>query len=516
MGNGRATGLVVARAVGVLAVLSQDLVEEALAGSQLVVPVDGAGQVGLVVAGGCRVTDDREADPVFLGGPRGQLDAVGQRVDAVRGGGVGRGVQASLGLGDLRGLDLETLGEVGLVGELAGVGGQRSVVGGDDLVVHVEARGAVGAAVRLDGLLDAQLGSLVFVHERTGDGGCLVGRCTADVLEVDAALGLGHGDVFTDAVDALDVLEAPLVLAAGRDVLLRDGEVGVADLEGDERRVVLRLGLTEAGGGQRRGRVGCGDVRGLGGSGGSRGLRDGHRAGGRRGAVGVVCPGGTRGHREVGGGDRRVGARRVLDGLRDAHGALLGDDAVEAGVVNREFLRHEVVGALGVSRRGRWAVRRRDGVEVLRGQEVGRIRRGGESPQLQAVGAAVLREGLVGDGLLQLDGVGDVGILVNVTLRTRPGARRDLFLHELVVRLLRTAVVVLAVQVVVTVTLAHVLDTVHASGARFGLVDVTLRAIRRVHRVRLIGGTDEGAGGRVTGTTVGTIEDQVTDPPSTD
>ena len=82
-------------------------------------------------------------------------------------------------------------------------------------------------------------------------------------------------------------------------------------------------------------------------------------------------------------------------------------------------------------------------------------------------------------------------------------------------RLLCTAVVVLAVQVVVAVALTHVLDAVHASGARLGLVNVTLRAIRRVHRVRLIGRTDEGAGGRVSGATVGTIEDQVTDPLST-
>ena len=388
--------------------------------------------------------------------------------------------------------------------------------GGDDLVVHGEAGGTVGTAVHLDGLRDAQVGGLVLVDERTGDGGCLVGRCAADVLEVDAALGLGHGDVFTDAVDTLDVLEVPLVVAAGVDLLLRDGEVGVADLEGDERRVVLRLARTKGGGGQRRERVGGGHVGGARRGGRGRGGRDGHGAGGRRGAVGVIRPGGAGRHREVGGGDRRVGTRRVLDGLRDAHGTLLGDDTVEAGVVNREFLRHEVVGALGVSRRGRRAVGRRDGVEVLRGQEVGRIRRRGESPQLQAVGAAVLREGTVRDGLLQLNGVGDVGVLVDVTLRARPGARRDLFLHELVVRLLCTAVVVLAVQVVVTVALAHVLDAVHASGARFGLVDVTLRAIRRVNRVRLIGGTDEGARGRVTGTTVGTIEDQVTDPPSTD
>ena len=81
--------------------------------------------------------------------------------------------------------------------------------------------------------------------------------------------------------------------------------------------------------------------------------------------------------------------------------------------------------------------------------------------------------------------------------------------------LLRTAVVVLAVQVVVTVALAHVLDAVHASGARLGLVNITLRAIRRVHRVRLIGGTNESARRCVSRTTVGTIEDQVTDPLST-
>ena len=69
--------------------------------------------------------------------------------------------------------------------------------------------------------------------------------------------------------------------------------------------------------------------------------------------------------------------------------------------------------------------------------------------------------------------------------------------------LLRTAVVVLAVQVVVTVALAHVLDAVHASGARLGLVDVTLRAIRRVHRVRLIGGANESARRGPARTTVG-------------
>ena len=129
---------------------------------------------------------------------------------------------------------------------------------------------------------------------------------------------------------------------------------------------------------------------------------------------------------------------------------------------------------------------------------------------MQTVGTPVLRKGLVGDGLLQLDGVGDVGILVNVTLRARPGARRALFLHELVVWLLCTAVVVLAVQVVVTVALAHVLDAVHASGARFGQVRVALRGVGRVDRVRLIGRTDELTNGRVAGTNRFTRKNQVT------
>ena len=76
-------------------------------------------------------------------------------------------------------------------------------------------------------------------------------------------------------------------------------------------------------------------------------------------------------------------------------------------------------------------------------------------------------------------------------------------------RLLCTAVVVLAVEVVVTVALAHVLDAVHASGARFGLIDVTLGAVGGVDRIRLIGGTDEGAGGRVSGATVGVARQDV-------
>ena len=57
--------------------------------------------------------------------------------------------------------------------------------------------------------------------------------------------------------------------------------------------------------------------------------------------------------------------------------------------------------------------------------------------------------------------------------------------------LLSTLVVVLTVQVVVAITLAHVLDAVVASGLGLRLVLVALRAISRVDRVRLVGRTDE-------------------------
>ena len=417
---------------------------------------------------------------------------------------------------DLCGLDLKALSEFGLVCELAGVSGQRAVVGGDDLVVHGEVGCTGGAAVVLDGLFNAQLGCLVFVDKSTGDGCCLVGGRASNILEAHAPFCTGHCNVLAHAVNALHVLEVPLVIPTGRDFLLFDGEVRVTDFEGDEGRVVLSVGLTKTGGGQCCKRVGCGHVGAARRSGRGRGLGNRHGAGGFRRAARVVAPGVTGSHREVGGGDRRVGTRGVLDGLHDAHRALLGDDAIEAGVVNRELLSDEVIRGLGVRRNGGRAVSRRNGVEVLRRQEVGRILRGDKAPEVQTVGAPVLREGLVRDGLLQLNGVGDVGVLVDVTLGARPIARRYLFLHELIVRLLCTAVVVLAVQVVVTVTLTHVLDTVHASRAGFRLVDVTLRAIGSVDRVRLISGANEIARGRVSGTTIGTIEDQVTDPPSTD
>ena len=110
---------------------------------------------------------------------------------------------------------------------------------------------------------------------------------------------------------------------------------------------------------------------------------------------------------------------------------------------------------------------------------------------MQTVGTAVLCESTVRDGLLQLDGVVNVGVLVDVTLRARPLDGQGPFRGDLVEGLLGTLVVVLAVQVVVAVTLTHVLDAVVASGAGLGLVDVTLRAVGGVDRIRLIGGTNE-------------------------
>ena len=110
---------------------------------------------------------------------------------------------------------------------------------------------------------------------------------------------------------------------------------------------------------------------------------------------------------------------------------------------------------------------------------------------MQTVRTAVLREGTVRGCLLQFDGVVDVGVLVDVTLGARPLDGQGPLRGDLVEGLFGTLVVVLAVQVVVAVTLTHVLDAVVASGAGLGLVDVTLRAVGGVDRIRLIGGTNE-------------------------
>ena len=182
---------------------------------------------------------------------------------------------------------------------------------------------------------------------------------------------------------------------------------------------------------------------------------------------------------------------RILNRLRNTYSALLGDDAVEAAIVDRKFLRDKGVGTRRVLRRVCRTVRSRNGVEVIRGQEVRRVCGGNKTPEVQTVGTAVLRKGTVRDGLLQLDGVVNVGVLVDVTLRAGPIDGQSPLRGDLVEGLLGTLVVVLAVQVVLAVALAHVLDAVVASGARLGLVDVALRAVGRIDRVRLVSRADE-------------------------
>ena len=235
LGDGnRATGLVVVFAVRVLAVFGNDLVEETEARGRNVVSGDLTFEVLDVVASGSLVALHVEADPELGGLTRIEIDSVGQGVDAAACGCVCGTSEAGLGRGDLSGLDFEALGKVGLVRQLAGVTGAVPIVGGNDLVIDIELGRAGHATVVFDALLNAQLRNLrsfVFVDEGTGDGGSLVGRCAADVLEVDAALSLGHGDVFTDAVDTLDVFELPLRVS---NLIFRNGEVRVANFEGNE------------------------------------------------------------------------------------------------------------------------------------------------------------------------------------------------------------------------------------------------------------------------------------------
>ena len=175
-----------------------------------------------------------EADPELSGLTRIEVDSVGQGVDAAACGCVCSTSEAGLGRGDLSGLDLKALGELGLVRQLAGVTGAVPIVGSNDLVIDIELGRAGHATVVFDALLNAQLRDLrsfVFVDEGTGDGGCRIGLCTADVLEVDAAFRLGDGDVFADAVDTLDVFELPLRVS---NLIFRNGEVRVANFEGNE------------------------------------------------------------------------------------------------------------------------------------------------------------------------------------------------------------------------------------------------------------------------------------------
>ena len=175
-----------------------------------------------------------EADPELSGLTRIEVDSVGQGVDTASGSHSGCAGQSCLGRCNLGGLDFEALGKVGLIRQLAGVTRAVSVVGCNDLVIHIELSCADETTVGFDALLDTQirdLRSFVFVDEGTGDGSSRIALRTANVLEVDAASGLGDGDVFTDAIDTLDVFELPLRVS---NLIFRNGEVGVANFEGNE------------------------------------------------------------------------------------------------------------------------------------------------------------------------------------------------------------------------------------------------------------------------------------------
>jgi len=137
-----------------------------------------------------------EADPELSGLTRIEVDSVGQGVDAAACGYVCSTSETGLGRSDLSGLNFEALGKVGLIRQLAGVTGAVSVVGGNDLVIDIELSCAGDATIVFDALLNAQvrnLRSFVFVGKGTGDGSGRIGLCTANVLEVDAASGLGDG-----------------------------------------------------------------------------------------------------------------------------------------------------------------------------------------------------------------------------------------------------------------------------------------------------------------------------------
>ena len=235
LGDGnRATGLVVVFAVRVLAVFGNDLVEETESGGRNVVSGDLTFEVLDVVASGSFVALHVEADPELGGLARIEVDSVGQGVDAAACGCVCSTSEAGLGRSDLSGLDFEALGKVGLVRQLAGVTGAVPIVGGNDLVIDIELGRAGHATVVFDALLNAQvrdLRSFVFVDKGTGNGSCRIALRTANVLEVDAASGLGDGDVFADTVDTLDVFELPLRIS---NLIFRNGEVRVANFEGNE------------------------------------------------------------------------------------------------------------------------------------------------------------------------------------------------------------------------------------------------------------------------------------------
>ena len=122
-----------------------------------------------------------------------------------------------------------------------------------------------------------------------------------------------------------------------------------------------------------------------------------------------------------------------------------------------------------------------------------RIRSGHKTPEVHAIGTTILDECLVGDSLRKLDRIVNVGVLVDVTLCAWPSPRKICLALNGIERLASAGVVVLAVEVVLAVTLAHILDAVDTPGPSFGKVDIALRTIIRVNRLWLVCRTDEGS-----------------------
>ena len=122
-----------------------------------------------------------------------------------------------------------------------------------------------------------------------------------------------------------------------------------------------------------------------------------------------------------------------------------------------------------------------------------RIRSGHKTPEVHAIGTTILHECLLGDSLRKLDRIVNVGVLVDVTLCTWPCPRKICLALNGIEWLASAGVVVLAVEVVFTVTFTHVFDAIYTPGLSFGKIDIALRTIVRINRLRLVCRTDEGA-----------------------
>ena len=200
----------------VLTAFGDDLVEEAIAGGGNTVGVELTFEVLDVVASGRLVALDLETDPELSGLTRIEFHSVGQSVDTVSGSHSGCAGESCLGAGDLSGLDLKTLGKVGLIRQLAGRGLGVAVVGCDDLVVDDEVGGTRGCTVHLDALFDAHL----------GDGNRATGLVVVFAVRVLAVFG-------NDLVEETE--------ARGRNVVSGDLTFEVLDVVASGRLVALHV-----------------------------------------------------------------------------------------------------------------------------------------------------------------------------------------------------------------------------------------------------------------------------------